>query len=206
MLPMLPFQRNIVKELRSHPNLEWTLFHNGYFMDYFGQPWAPTHMPSEVPFVDIEAFRATIPGTGDEKIVWTHTTDVANFVSHALSMEPGTWREHSWMIGDKATFHEILEAAEKARNCKFSVTYDSLEKLKAGSVTRIPANKAHAALYSTPEFDAYPIILSMFAALGAMMASGDLDIPENKSLNELFPDIKTTKAVDFIHKYWDGKP
>jgi hypothetical protein len=202
---MVPFQRNIVKELRSHPNLEWTLFHNGYFMDYFGQPWAPTTMPSEVPFVDIEACEATIPGSGEDQVVWTHTTDVAKFVSRAISMELGTWREHSWIVGDKASLHQILKAAEKARGVKFRVTYDSLDKLKSGEVTPIPGNKAHAALYSTPEFDAYPLILSMFAGIGAAMASGDLDIPEGESLNAQFPDIKTTKAVEFIDKYWGGR-
>lgn len=204
-MPMLNFQRNIVKELRSHPNLEWTLFHNGYFMDYFGQPWAPTTMPSEIPFVDIEACQATIPGSGDDLAVWTHTTDVAKFVSRAISMKPGTWKEHSWIIGDKASLHEILRAAEKARGTKFRVTYDSVEKLKRGEVTPIPGNKAHAALYSTPEFDAYPLVLTMFAGIGTAIISAHLDVPENESLNAEFPDIKTTKVVEFIEKYWTGK-
>ncbi|UKZ68351.1 uncharacterized protein TrAtP1_009390 [Trichoderma atroviride] len=204
-MPMLTFQRNIVKELRSHPNLEWTLFHNGYFMDYFGQPWAPTTMPSEVPFVDIEACQATIPGSGDDLAVWTHTTDVAKFVSRAISMKPGTWKEHSWIIGDKASLHEILRAAEKARGTKFRVAYDSVEKLKGGEVTPIPGNKAHAALYSTPEFDAYPLVLSMFAGIGTAIVSGHLDVPESESLNAEFPDIKTIKVVEFIEECWTGK-
>jgi hypothetical protein len=198
-------QRDIVTELRKHPNLEWTLFHTGYFMDYFGQPWAPTHMPSEVPFVDIEACQATIPGTGEEKVVWTHTTDVAKFVSRAVSMSLGTWKEDSWIVGDKVTFHQILAAAEKARGVKFSVTYDSLEKLKSGKVTPIPANKAHAALYSTPEYDATEALVAMFAMIGAAMAGGDLDVEEKDSLNVHFLDIETVKVVDFIEKYWSGK-
>ncbi|KAL7926406.1 NAD(P)-binding protein [Trichoderma austrokoningii] len=205
LMPMLAFQRNIVKELRSHPNLEWTLFHNGYFMDYFGQPWAPTTMPSEVPFIDIEACQATIPGSGDDLATWTHTTDVAKFVSRAISMKPGTWKEHSWIIGDKASLHEILQAAEKARGTKFTVTYDSVEKLKRGEVTPIPGNKAHAALYSTPEVDAYPLVLSMFAGFGTAIASGHLDVPEGESLNAEFPDVETIKVGEFIEKYWTGR-
>lgn len=198
-------QNETAKELKRHKSLEWTLFHNGYFMDYFGQPWAPTHMPSEVPFVDIEACQATIPGTGEEQVVWTHTTDVAKFVSRAISMEPGTWKEHSWIIGDKTTFHEILAAAEKARGVKFKVTYDSLEKLRSGEVTPIPANKVHAALYSTPEFDATDILMGMFAGIGAAMAAGDVDIDEKDALNAHFPDIKTIKVTEFIEKHWTGK-
>ena len=162
-------------------------------------------MPSEVPFVDIEACVATIPGTGEELVAWTHTTDVANLVSRAISMQPGTWKEHSWIVGDKVTFHQILAAAEKARGKRFKVVYDRLEKLQRGEYTPIPANKAHAAIYSTPEFDATDLLNLMFAGIGAAMASGDLNIDEKDTLNALFPDIKTIKAVDFIEKYWGGK-
>jgi hypothetical protein len=162
-------------------------------------------MPSEVPFVDIEACQATIPGTGEEQVVWTHRTDLAKFVSRAISMAPGTWQEHSWIVGDKVTFHQILVAAEKVRGVKFNVTYDSLEKLRSGKVTPIPANKVHAALSSTPEFDATDVLMGMFAGIGAAMASGDLDIAEKDSLNAHFPDIKTIKVVEFIEKYWSGK-
>ena len=194
-----------MQELRKYATLEWTLFHTGYFLDYFGQPWAPTHMPSEVPFIDIEACQATIPGTGEELVAWTHTIDVAKFVGRAIAMQPGTWKEHSWIVGDKVSFHQILAAAEQARGVRFEVTYDSLEKLRTGRVTPIPANTAHAALYSSPEFDAMPILIAMFAGIGAAMAAGDLDIAAEDSLNAQFPGIETIKVVGFIEKYWGGK-
>lgn len=162
-------------------------------------------MPSEVPFVDIEACQATIPGTGEEQVAWTHTTDVAKFVSRAIAMPWGAWKEHSWIVGDKVTFHQILAAAEKARGIKFKVVYDSLEKLRGGEVTSILANKAHAALYSSPGFDATPALMAMFAAIGAVMASGGLNIAEEDSLNKHFPDIETIKVVEFIERYWSGK-
>ncbi|KAF2097284.1 NAD(P)-binding protein [Rhizodiscina lignyota] len=199
------FQQDTVKELRKHPSIEWTLFHNGYFMDYFGQPYALTYMPSEVPFVDIEACKAAIPGTGEERVVFTHSTDMAKFVSRAIGMKPGSWKEHSWIIGDKVTFHEIVATAEKARGVKFDVAYDPLEKLREGKVTRIPANDAHIAHYSTEKFDATDVILGMFAGLGTAMALGDLDIKEEDALNANFPDIKTVKLVAFIEKYWTGR-
>lgn len=162
-------------------------------------------MPSEVPFVDIAACQATIPGTGEERVVWSHTRDVARFVSRVLSLPLGEWKEHSWIISDKVTFHQILAAAEKARGVEFKVTYDGLEKLERGEVTPIPANKAHAALYSTPDFDATPRLMSMFAGLGAVMARGELDIREEDSLNKLFPDVETVKVVPFIEKWWGGR-
>ena len=203
-VPMATFQKSIIAELRKNPDLEWTLFHNGYFLDYYGQPRAPTYMPSEVPFVDIEACIATIPGTGEELVAWTHTTDVAKFVSHAIALPSGTWPEHSWIVGDKVTFHEILRAAETVRGVKFKVTYDGVEKLRKGEYTPIPANKAHAALYSTPEFDATPVLMQMFAAIGLVMSEGGLNISREESLNKHFPDIETIKVVDFIEKWWGG--
>jgi len=188
-------------------------------------------MPSEVPFIDIEACVASIPGTGEDAVAWTHTTDgkaysafplkpsapwkspkqrtnqllVAEFVSRAISMPPGTWKEHSWIVGDKVTFHQILAAAETARGVKFTVTYDSLDKLKKGEYTQIPANRAHADLYSTPEFDAMPVLIGMFAGIGAAMAQGNLDVPEEETLNALFPNIETVKVVQFIEKWWGGR-
>ena len=75
------------------------MFHNGYFLDYFGQPWAETYFPSEVPFVDIANGKAVVPGDGEVGVVFTHSTDVARFVSRAVGMEKGLWREHSWIVG-----------------------------------------------------------------------------------------------------------
>lgn len=199
------FQQDTVKELRKRKNLEWTLFHNGYYMDYFAQPWAPTYMPSEVPFVDISSGKAVVPGTGDDKVTWTHSTDVAKFASRAISMAPWSWKEHSWTVGDKVSFNELIAAAEKARGIKFDVTYEPLEKLREGKITRIPAKSAHIAHYSTEDFDATDVILGMFAGLGAAMVLGDLDIKEEDSLNAQFPDIETVKLVPFIVKYWAGK-
>ena len=202
---MAASQQSIIAELRKYPNLEWTLFHNGYFLDYFGQPWAPTHMPSEVPYIDIESSIASIPGTGDELVTWTHTTDVAKFVSRAVTLPPGTWKEHSWIVGDKVTFHQILAVAEKGRGRKFEVRYDGLERLRRGEYTPIPANKAHAELYSTPDFDATPVLTQMFAAIGTVMAEGGMDIPDDEALNKYFPNVETIKVLEFIEKWWGGK-
>jgi hypothetical protein len=120
-------------------------------------------------------------------------------------MPAGTWTEHFWIVGDKVTFHQILAAAEKARGVKFKVVYDGLEKLRNGEVTPIPANRKHADLYSTPDFDAMEVLMQMFAGIGVVMASGGADIGEGEALNSRFPDIKTIKVVEFIEKWWDGK-
>ena len=44
-------------------------------MDYFGMPHAPSYMLPEVPYIDVAAGKAAIPGSGDEKVVFTYTRD-----------------------------------------------------------------------------------------------------------------------------------
>lgn len=208
------FKQDVVKELEKHPNLEYTLFYNGYFMDYFGTPHAPSYMLAEVPYIDIAAGKAAIPGSGNEKVVFTYTKDVAKFARKVIEAnEP--WSRTSVIIGDTITMNEALGIAEKARGTesglalskptsliltgiKFDVVYDTLEDLRAGRITEIPAYKALYPVYSKNEF------LSMMSAFGVGMATGVFDL-KGASLNEKFGDVQPTKVVDFILKYWEGK-
>ena len=83
--PWKALKREALAEIKKYSNLEFTSFHNGFFMDYFGIPHAPSHMPPEVPFIDIAAAKAALPGNGDEnKVVFTYTKDVAKFVRKAI--------------------------------------------------------------------------------------------------------------------------
>ena len=102
-------------ELEKHSkDLEYTTFYNGYFLDYFGMPHCQSHMLPEIPYIDIAARKAAIPGSGNDKVVFTYTKDVATFVRKVV--ESGEkWPRISQVVGDSVTFNEILEAAEKAR-------------------------------------------------------------------------------------------
>lgn len=113
--PWKTLKREAIAELKKHPNLEYTSVYNGFFMDYFGMPHAPSHMLAEIPFIDIQAGKAAIPGNGDEnKVALTYTKDVAKFVRRAVeSTDP--WPQKSVIVGDSVTLNEILQAAEKAR-------------------------------------------------------------------------------------------
>ena len=113
--PWKALKREALTELKKYPNLEYTLVYNGFFMDYFGMPNAPSHMLAEVPFIDIEAGKAALPGSGDDfKVVLTYTKDVAKFVRRAVeSTDP--WLEKSVIVGDSVTLKEVLHSAEKAR-------------------------------------------------------------------------------------------
>lgn len=69
------------KVLQESTDIEWTLFNNGWFMDYF-LPKDKTYMrpvPDEFP-VDPNAWQACIKGTGDEPQSWTCCRDVGKAV------------------------------------------------------------------------------------------------------------------------------
>lgn len=94
-------------------------------MDYFAIPHAPSYMIPAVAFVDIAAGVAAIPGSGDQEVVFTHTTDVARFVERCVSQE-GAWPEKSTVVGDKVTFHQIVDVAERVRGKRMCLCFSPL--------------------------------------------------------------------------------
>ncbi|KAL8812391.1 MAG: hypothetical protein Q9200_001078 [Gallowayella weberi] len=198
-VPWKALKREARAELQKHPILEYTLFHPGFFMDYFGMPHVPSHMLADVPFVDIPAAKAALPGNGDEnKVALTYTKDVARFVRKAVESED-PWPEKSVIVGDSVTLNEVLHTAEKARGVKFDVVHDSLEDLRAGKITEIPAY--------IPIYEVIPKewLLEMMAAFGVAMVTGVFDLGDDDTLNEKFTDVKPIKMAEFIKKYWAGK-
>jgi hypothetical protein len=81
---------------------------------------------------------------------------------------------------------------------KFTVSYDSLQKLKEGRVTELPSH--HTAYPYFPK----PILQSVFSKFGIYVITGLFDMPEEKSLNKQFPEIKT-KSVREVISAWKGK-
>lgn len=191
------FKSKAVEELKRHPNLEYTQFYNGYFMDYFGMPHVPSHMLPEAPYIDVAAGKAAIPGSGDDKVVFTYTKDVAKYVRKAVESSD-TWPLITKITGDCVTLNEVVAIAEGARGIKFDITYNSLEDLRAGKITEIPAYK--------PAYEVMPkdFFLEMMAGLGIAMVMGVFDIGED-TLNERYPAVKPVKMVDLIKVYWEGR-
>jgi nucleoside-diphosphate-sugar epimerase len=92
-------------------NLEWTVFHNGIFLDYFGGPSMKSYLKPNVFVIDIANRIAAIPGTGDVPVTFTYTFDLARFVVAALDLEK--WEEESRVVGDAVTWHEFVKLAEE---------------------------------------------------------------------------------------------
>lgn len=99
--------------LEASKNLEWTIFYNGYFMDYFGMPKLPSYLTPLVMLMDIAENVAAIPGDGNTPVTFTHTSDVGKFVAASVDLEK--WDRVSIIIGDKMTMNEAVKLVEEAK-------------------------------------------------------------------------------------------
>lgn len=109
-LPTLVDYFEAIEELRKS-SMQWTVFMNGCFLDY----WAIPHITSYLrptPFgIDIAHREAAIPGDGNSRISFTYSFDVAKFVVALLDVE--VWPEESRVAGDILTWNEFVRLAEK---------------------------------------------------------------------------------------------
>ncbi|GKT89100.1 nmrA-like family protein [Colletotrichum tofieldiae] len=182
--------------LKETKDLEYTVVHNGFFLDYWGTPAVPSNMSPFTLVIDIPNDAATIPGSGNTPIAFTHTTDVGKFVAAALDLEK--WEPETFIVGDKVTWNEFLQHAEAAKGSKFNVTYDSVDKLKTGQVTELPS---HIPVYPFFPKEALQGMVSVF---GLWFNDGTFDVPPSgtKTLNEIFPGIKAWTVKDILNTAW----
>lgn len=112
-------------------SLEWTQFHNGLFLDYYGMPHIETHLNPLVVFIDIAHRMAALPGgAGGEKINFTYTKDLAKFVVAALGLEK--WDEVLHCYSDQASLEEIIHYAEEATGkCAEPVSWSKTDSVQA---------------------------------------------------------------------------
>ncbi|KAG7426751.1 Oxidoreductase BOA1 [Fusarium oxysporum f. sp. raphani] len=178
-------------------SLEWTKVYNGYFLDYYGTPKLKSYMDDISFSIDMRNNFAALPGSGEVPVVFTHTFDVARFVAAALDLP--VWERTSWIIGDRITWNDLAKQAQDVKGVPFHVTHDSIEALKAGVITELPSH---------PQFyDVYPKehLQGFIAACGVMCEKGQANFTPERSLNELFPDIKPMTARDVLEKGWGAE-
>ncbi|KAK0713431.1 hypothetical protein B0T26DRAFT_858083 [Lasiosphaeria miniovina] len=187
---------NAKKELQKTKNLEHTVFHVGYFMDYWGFPGVKSYM-ARMPLVfwlDMVNNAAAIPGSGNTPVIFTHTSDVGKFV--AASLDLPKWEPDTFVYGDRVTWNEFLHLAEQAKGTKFNVAYDNEEKLKLGQTTELPG---HVPLYA---FFPKPALHGMAAAFGLLFEGGVFDMKPASFLNETFPELKPLGVKEILDKSW----
>lgn len=82
---------------------------------------------------------------------------------------------------------------------KFTVTYDSVEKLEKGEITELPGQVA-AYSYFYKEWQQ-----KLFSVFGLWVTRGVFDLPEERALNKKFPNIKLMSVKEMLHQAWEGK-
>ncbi|RBR16167.1 hypothetical protein FVER53590_13505 [Fusarium verticillioides] len=171
-------------ELRK-TNLEWTRFDNGFFLDYYGPPTLNSYMQRVAWAIDIANKKAGIRGTGNEPMTFTYTFDVAKFTTWNKVLkqaEDATGKTRTKTTGFKA---------DKKIGSKFDVAYDPAEKLEKGEVTELPFNKNAADL---PQ----KVLEGLMSLWGLYVLEGKYDLPTDKALNNVFPDIQPLKVEDVL--------
>jgi len=144
--------------------------------------------------LDIPNDAASIPGKGDTKITFTHTSDVAKFV--AASLDLSNWDKVSYVIGDKASWNEVLKLAEDAKGTKFKVVYDSTDKLQRGEATELPSHTALYGFLPKPQFQAVTAIFGLWSE------HGRFDLDETKALNRRLPSLTTIGVAKIVKDAW----
>ncbi|KGO66943.1 hypothetical protein PEX1_078190 [Penicillium expansum] len=174
-------------------SLEYTAFYNGIFLDYYAAPQLKSNISPWPLFVDILHESAAVPGSGDDLVVFTHSTDIAKFV--VLSLDLAEWREESYVLGEKLTWNEFIRLAEGAKGSKFNVIHDSEADMKAGNVSILPS---YGKMFQLPEAD----IKALLSTAGMWFVKKELDLDPTRALNKEFPDIKPMKVKDFLGLSW----
>ncbi|KAK5047035.1 hypothetical protein LTR84_006977 [Exophiala bonariae] len=194
----IPFQTHRLATIKAleKTDLEWTQFQNGYFLDYYGMPHVESNLKPLTFVLDVANTAAAVPGTGNEIMTFTYTRDLAKFVVAALDLRD--WRFPMVCYSEKTTWNKMIAWAEESRGVKFNITYDSVEKLRGGEIDELPA---HLAAYS---FVPKPVLVGIQSNFGLYVAYGLFDLPEEGSLNQLFPEIGTSTAEGIID-CWRGK-
>ncbi|KAJ3540546.1 hypothetical protein NM208_g5021 [Fusarium decemcellulare] len=185
--PIGKAKRAIIGALEAS-SLEWTAVYNGYYLDYWFIPGVKTYFDPMALVLDVANNKAAIPASGNVPVAFTYSLDIARFVVSLVSHPK--WQKESYIIGDKVTWNEFLSIVEEAKGVKFDTVTDDIEKLRAGQITELPS---HQHMYP---FFPKEMLQGLFAAFGRMFEEGVFDFKPARTLNQEFPDVKTTKVRD----------
>jgi hypothetical protein len=169
--------------------LEWSAIFPGIFLDFYTLS-VPSHTKLTALALDIDGDAAAIPGDGNYPVYFTHTTDLAKYVVALLGLD--RWEKKYFVYAEKMTWNEAVTIAEAAKGVKFSVAYDSVEKLKRGEITELPGHKA-VYQHFHGSGDAKAMFQKVMAGVAVYMAEGQM-VYEGPLLNEIFPSIKPLKV------------
>ncbi|KAK9709559.1 hypothetical protein K7432_008947 [Basidiobolus ranarum] len=161
--PVIETKHSIKKAIED-AGLEYTVIHNGYFIDFAPQPWAPFFQgqnPDNVKF--------SIPGDGEAKVEWTTVVDTARFLVASLT-DPISKNGTLNFRGDFKSFNEVANLFEKYSGKKVEREY-------------LPVNELKKLIFNPPQ-PGLDFVFFLYAAI----AEGQFQFPE--IANNKFPQIK----------------
>jgi nucleoside-diphosphate-sugar epimerase len=127
----VPTHGAIRKLLEEQNEIEYTLFNQGWFMDYF-IPADRSYMKRILPVwpLDLEKETIRIPGTGDEPITFTSARDTGKALARLATLNT-KWEKYIYIAGETTTWNKVVKLIEKIYpNKKLKITYKSLEELE----------------------------------------------------------------------------
>ena len=115
-----------ISQAVKESGLEYTLFQNGYFMNYLAVGTKGIgYFPGSRFVVDVQKGTASLPGDGTSSLVYTRVEDIAAYVAALLDLKK--WPETSQVIGDRLTWHDLVALAESIRGeCRNLIHFHSL--------------------------------------------------------------------------------
>ncbi|KAM3509770.1 hypothetical protein MY11210_006173 [Beauveria gryllotalpidicola] len=195
------FQLEAEAELSRHPQLTWTLIRVGIFLDHLTMPHNPkkTYISPYWVFVDMDHEQCVFPGDGSQRLVLTHSTDLAAYIERLIGLPAKDWPRESLIASNILQVKDLESLLNKVTGKNFKVTYDSVEAIHKGHITPLPSNEAVFKDATKGE-----IFQDVEVQVMLSMLSNAHDLP-GKNLAELFPDVQTTEIEEFLRQGWSLK-
>lgn len=178
--------KGVVWKAVEASGLEYTRFTNGIFMNLWGL--GATKNKAEAlgaydgpPFIiEIDKGTATVPGDGTSPLAFTRLQDIARFAVAALDLK--TWEKDMVIVGDRASYADVIRLSEEITQKKFDVTYVPLEEIEK-------------TLATNPDPFA-----QFFAQFNLAILKGEMDVKAN--LNDKFPEIKPWSVEKYLRTHF----
>jgi nucleoside-diphosphate-sugar epimerase len=183
----VPTHGAIRKLLEEQNEIEYTLFNQGWFMDYF-IPGDRSYMKRILPVwpLDLEKETIRIPGTGEEPITFTSARDTGKALVR-LATSNIKWEKYIYIAGETTTWHNVVKLIEKIYpDKKLKITYKSLEELEQDRAKH---------LYDEEPSELWLAFMDLWNATGASAVPMD---KVEQQRQKYFTDIHFSNIEEFI--------
>ncbi|KAH7111903.1 hypothetical protein B0J13DRAFT_659448 [Dactylonectria estremocensis] len=196
--------REYLKELnREKKVLEYTLFQQGIFLNYFASPFKTAkHLTPLNLFIDLQNRRAILlKGHEEDSLTLTTVQDLARVVSRAVEYEE-EWPVIGGITGNKVTIGQLLALGEKLRGKPLETEKVHLEDIEAGVIKTSWVPQFRHPSIPQDQIDA----TSKHALIALLLSISKGGWITSDEWNRLLPDCKFTAIEEFLSDVWSGTP